>query len=165
MCEDYATEKFFKRLAQEVVPVVLGGANYSRLAPAGSFIDVRDFASPADLARHLLSLERDPEEYRRHFRWKRRHRVVPNLGWVHIGLCNLCDKLHRQEEEDGGKEPKTYHDLWGWFGSRHGDGGGGGGGGGGASDDAPEAACTEPESLPWSKYGTPSCVVVAAAHT
>ena len=59
ICNDYVTEKFFRGLQvtisnQEspcekqdiqapVVPIVLGGANYSALAPNHSFIHVNDF--------------------------------------------------------------------------------------------------------------------------
>ena len=57
ICKDYVTEKFFrglqvtiwnilwpKQICQApVVPIVLGGANYSALAPNYSFIHVDDF--------------------------------------------------------------------------------------------------------------------------
>ena len=60
ICKDYVTEKFFRGLQvipsmhwtslekidfqAPVVPVVLGGANYSAIAPNHSFIHVDDFA-------------------------------------------------------------------------------------------------------------------------
>jgi alpha-1,3-fucosyltransferase len=37
------TEKFWKIFDYSVIPVVLGGANYSKFAPAKSYINVRDF--------------------------------------------------------------------------------------------------------------------------
>ena len=59
ICNDYVTEKFFRGLQvtignldnigpkqncqAPVVPIVLGGANYSALAPNHSFIHVDDF--------------------------------------------------------------------------------------------------------------------------
>ena len=51
VCKDYVTEKFFKVLNYDIVPVVLGGADYSKLAPEKSYIDARDFKSIADLAK------------------------------------------------------------------------------------------------------------------
>jgi len=44
ICTDYVTEMFF-RIAQldSVVPVVYGGADYSRIAPPHSYIDARKF--------------------------------------------------------------------------------------------------------------------------
>ena len=43
ICTDYVTEKFFDILQHEMVPIVLGGADYSRIAPPHSFIDARRF--------------------------------------------------------------------------------------------------------------------------
>ena len=69
-CKDYVTEKFFRTLSLDIVPVVRGGANYSALAPPGSYIDTRDFSSPQDLAKHLLYLAASKEAYVQHFWWK-----------------------------------------------------------------------------------------------
>ena len=41
LCRDYVTEKFYRQLGLDIVPVVRGGANYSQLAPPGSYIDTR----------------------------------------------------------------------------------------------------------------------------
>ena len=41
LCVDYITEKFWKVLAYDVVPVVMGDGNYSRDAPPKSFINVQ----------------------------------------------------------------------------------------------------------------------------
>ena len=45
ICADYVTEKFFKVLPYNVIPVVLNGANMSSIAPPNSYIDVKDFIS------------------------------------------------------------------------------------------------------------------------
>jgi alpha-1,3-fucosyltransferase len=49
VCPDYVTEKLFKILAHDVVPVVYGGADYTQQAPPISYIDARKF-KPKDLA-------------------------------------------------------------------------------------------------------------------
>lgn len=36
LCRDYATEKLYRALASNLVPVVMGGANYSRIVPPRS---------------------------------------------------------------------------------------------------------------------------------
>ena len=36
LCRDYATEKLYRALASKLVPVVMGGANYSRIVPPRS---------------------------------------------------------------------------------------------------------------------------------
>ena len=56
ICKDYVTEKMFEALKHNVVPVVLGGANYSAIFPEKSFINMQDFTSMKDLASYLLML-------------------------------------------------------------------------------------------------------------
>ncbi|XP_022237058.1 alpha-(1,3)-fucosyltransferase C-like, partial [Limulus polyphemus] len=53
ICKDYVTEKFFNVLNFEIMPLTLGGANYSRFAPPGSFINAMDYPDPRKLAEHL----------------------------------------------------------------------------------------------------------------
>ena len=43
LCTDYVTEKFWKVLDYNVIPVVLNGANMSNIAPKHSYIDFKDF--------------------------------------------------------------------------------------------------------------------------
>jgi alpha-1,3-fucosyltransferase len=125
-CLDYATEKLFDTLRTDIVPVVMGGANYSAIAPSGSFIDTRDFGSPKALAEELLRLANNTEEYMQHFWWKvgccccccqtslvtkyptqEHYKVEPGNYW-----CDLCRALH----ED--RPPSSYGDLAEWWGSR-----------------------------------------------
>ena len=56
LCKDYATEKLFRALAADLVPVVMGGANYSNIVPPKSVINVKDFASPELLGKELKRL-------------------------------------------------------------------------------------------------------------
>ncbi len=57
ICKEYVTEKFVRTLQYPNIPIVLGGANYSRLSPELSFINVFDFASAKHLADYLLYLD------------------------------------------------------------------------------------------------------------
>ena len=43
LCDDYVSEKFFSILNSDIIPVVMNGANMSRIAPKQSYIDVKDF--------------------------------------------------------------------------------------------------------------------------
>ena len=56
LCKDYATEKLFRALASDLVPVVMGGANYSKIVPPKSIINVEDFPSPEVLGKELKRL-------------------------------------------------------------------------------------------------------------
>ena len=70
LCSDYVTEKLFRTLLLDIVPVVMGGADYKHFAPPKSYIDVADFESPEQLANFLLKLDKDEEEYLSYFWWK-----------------------------------------------------------------------------------------------
>ena len=45
-CKDYATEKFYSSLDMAIVPIVMGGANYTKLLPPNSFINAAEYISP-----------------------------------------------------------------------------------------------------------------------
>ncbi|XP_037780279.1 alpha-(1,3)-fucosyltransferase C-like [Penaeus monodon] len=110
ICEDYVTEKFFKALAMDVVPVVLGGANYSSIAPPNSFVDAMDFASPVLLGAHLLSIARNRSLYNSFFAWKNEYQI--DLGFPFYPLvCDLCRKLHQSSRQS----VRTYTDVESWF--------------------------------------------------
>ncbi len=68
---DYVTEKFFAPLVLGSVPVVLGAPNVGDFAPGENcYLDVRDYASPAALADHLLALAASPKAYDELLAWK-----------------------------------------------------------------------------------------------
>ena len=84
LCEDYITEKTFRPLNYEIIPVVLGGGNYSRDMPPHSVINAKDFNSPKDLADFLINLAADEQRYRSYFKWKTHYRII---GGVQQFLC------------------------------------------------------------------------------
>ena len=45
LCRDYITEKFWKVLPFDIIPVVLNGLNMSKIAPPHSYIDIKEFKS------------------------------------------------------------------------------------------------------------------------
>ena len=72
-CDDYVTEKFYLALVRGQVPIVLGAPNIADHAPArDSYIDVRDFATPAALAAHLRFLDTNREAYEAYHAWRTR---------------------------------------------------------------------------------------------
>ena len=68
--QDYVTEKLFKILPYNVIPVVLNGANMSRVAPPHSFINVMDFNSTEELASHLHRVDQDDKLFASYFWWR-----------------------------------------------------------------------------------------------
>jgi alpha-1,3-fucosyltransferase len=64
LCPDYVTEKLYRPMAHDTVPVVYGGSDYSFYLPAGSYINVMDFDSPQSLmVNHLNKLMAVDELY------------------------------------------------------------------------------------------------------
>lgn len=94
-CPDYVSEKFYRSLLFDAVPIVLSPTvEYKRFSPAGSFINALDFESPKDLADYLLLLDQNEALYASYFEWKRHYNVViPSMrGW-----CDLCRKMAHDE--------------------------------------------------------------------
>jgi hypothetical protein len=97
ICEDYITEKTFRTLLYNIVPVVMGGGNYSRDLPPNSFIHASDFDSPRHLASYLHYLDRNPQEYLKYFQWKLTEKIqMENYADM---FCSLCAMLHDQHAQ------------------------------------------------------------------
>ena len=89
-CEDYVTEKFFKVLDYKLIPIVLGGANYTKFAPAKSFINPKDFQSISHLAEYIKYLDKNETAYAEYFEWKSYFRVLKYNQHI---FCQLCQVL------------------------------------------------------------------------
>ena len=78
-CEDYISEKafhaFYASFVSGAIPVVFGGGNYSDFFPYGSYLDLRNFKSTAELA-ETMKLMSKPEN---------KHLVQPFYNW-HIDV-------------------------------------------------------------------------------
>ncbi|KAK2139919.1 hypothetical protein LSH36_1558g00037 [Paralvinella palmiformis] len=101
ICRDYFTEKLSNPMNSELVPIVLGGADYDLELPKHSFINVGDFRSPKHLARFLSSMSE--KEYYKYFEWKSEYFVRnPSIQ------CKLCEFLHRSAYARGEKVHPPY---------------------------------------------------------
>jgi hypothetical protein len=113
-CNDYLTEKLYRTLALDIVPIVLGAANYSNIVPGDSVIDVRDLKSPRHLADYLKKLDKHDEAYLKYFKWKKYYTVNSGLKTRPKGICKLCEILHsRQYNYKTDFNPEDY-----WNGER-----------------------------------------------
>ena len=70
LSQDYVTEKFFNLLPYNVIPVVLNGANMSRVAPPHSYINVMDFNTTEELALYLHAVDQNDELFASYFWWR-----------------------------------------------------------------------------------------------
>lgn len=106
-CQDYVSEKFYRPLLDDTVPIVLGGADYNLFAPSHSYINARDFGSPKELADYLLLLNKTENLYAKYFEWKRQYEV---LSPDNYGMCDLCTMAH-----DDSLPAKVYPDIKEWW--------------------------------------------------
>ncbi|KFM64763.1 Glycoprotein 3-alpha-L-fucosyltransferase A, partial [Stegodyphus mimosarum] len=105
ICKDYVTEKLYHVLNTNMVPVVLGGANYSVVAPPHSYINALFFKTPRDLAQYLLEIAKDDKKYNQFFTWKQTH----ELSSEHYA-CKICRMLNEAKMKSS-----TYIDISKWW--------------------------------------------------
>lgn len=108
ICEDYVTEKLFHILRQNIVPIVYGGGNYSKIAPPKSVINVMDFDSVEDLGKYLKFLDENPEEYLKFFEWKKYYAIQISRQPT---VCEVCKKLNEPLKS------KVYNNIVHWWAS------------------------------------------------
>ncbi|CAG9820874.1 unnamed protein product [Phaedon cochleariae] len=105
-CRDYATEKVFNVLQKNLVPIVYGWADYDKIAPPHSVIDVTKFDSAKSLVAYLRMLDENPAKYMEYFMWKRSYVVDTSNRFA---LCRLCEKLNEQHSY------KVYDNIDNWW--------------------------------------------------
>ncbi|XP_046642714.1 alpha-(1,3)-fucosyltransferase C-like [Daphnia pulicaria] len=113
LCPDYITEKLYRPLAHDTVPVVYGGSDYSLYLPAGSYVNARDFENPEALANHLKKLMANDTLYASYFQWRSQYVVdaAPLDGWCH--LCRLLQLMMLRDPL--ANEEKTILDVAAWW--------------------------------------------------
>ena len=108
ICKDYVTEKLGKVLQYDIIPVTLGGANYSQTAPPYSYINALDFKSPRHLAKYLHSLAKNDTEYLKYFQWKAKYSVQQcGHGFV-AAFCKLCALLNGKVQYNSHEDFKSW---------------------------------------------------------
>lgn len=106
-CKDYTTEKLFRVLERNIIPIVYGGGDYSSVAPPHSVINVEDFATVEDLANYLKDLEKDVDRYRQYFQWKKDYYIENGID---TAVCKLCDMLNNPNQP-----AKVYENIQEWW--------------------------------------------------
>lgn len=93
LCKEYFTEKIFNIFPYNLVPIVMGSADYEKLFPKNSLINVADYQSPKDLAEHLYMVADDESLYNSFFKWKfnytRNETLCQSLG------CSMCSAIEK----------------------------------------------------------------------
>jgi alpha-1,3-fucosyltransferase len=92
ICKDYVTEKLFNALKFEIIPIVMGGADYDQILPQNSYINALNFSSPQYLAQYLKKVSSNYTLYKSYFEWKEKY-YSSNNYWD-PPFCDLCHKLN-----------------------------------------------------------------------
>ena len=96
-CNDYVTEKYWENaIENDVLPIVLNGANNSDILIPNSYIDMQNFKTLDDLGKYLKYVASNDREYNKYFKWKSKYKTVKRLEWPYPDelVCNLCKKAH-----------------------------------------------------------------------
>jgi hypothetical protein len=109
ICKEYVTEKFFEMMGRNIVPVVMGGADYTVIAPPHSYINALDY-TPKQLAEYLMELDRNDTLYAEYFWWKPHYTVHNLYGTSRQTFCDLCEALHSTPLKRG-----TVNGLQNWY--------------------------------------------------
>ena len=111
LCKDYVTEKLYNILPLDMVPIVRGGANYSRFVPEKWYINTADFSSPKQLAEHLYSIDKKPEIYLQYFKHRNKYTGKGYFGVKNLkSWCSLCENLNSPH-----KKHNVYKDIAQWW--------------------------------------------------
>ena len=109
-CPDYVTEKYWLHaLHNNMIPIVLGGANYKdpRFAIPGSYIDVFDFKNPKQLIEYIQKVDSNDALFNSYFQWKRKFRFSSEVFECHPAIREICSTLNGSKNVDvvvGGKK-------------------------------------------------------------
>ncbi|XP_013419963.1 alpha-(1,3)-fucosyltransferase C [Lingula anatina] len=96
LCQDYVAPELFETLQQDVIPVIRSGANLNALDAPYSFINTKDFKTPARLAKYLNFLDKNPRKCDQYFEWKNKYIATANRAMFSgAHWCELCAKLNQ----------------------------------------------------------------------
>ena len=116
-CTDYVTEKYFKVLPLDVIPIVRGEADYSDFTPEKWYIDTKDFENPKQLAQYLKHLVGSPDKYLEYFKNKELYDSTGYFGIKELmAWCDLCEKLNDPKEM---QPPSKQLDVSQWWSQRN----------------------------------------------
>ena len=110
LVEDYVTEKVFRWYNNDIIVVVRGGSNYSRILPPGTFVDAGDFASPVDLGNYLQLLARDKKRYTDILKKKDNFYSTDKFAPAKEANCKLCEYLNNLDDHR-----KSYDNIINWW--------------------------------------------------
>ncbi|KAJ8728733.1 hypothetical protein PYW07_006429 [Mythimna separata] len=107
--EDYVTEKLLTALQHNMVPIVYGGADYTRFLPPGSYIDARKH-NITELAAKIDKLIQSPKDYSQYFWWKDYYSYHDPKEVENV--CAMCEALHSNDMRYTFRSYHNFRDWW-----------------------------------------------------
>ncbi|KAK3093071.1 hypothetical protein FSP39_010720 [Pinctada imbricata] len=107
MCRDYITEKLFRALKYNIIPVARGGYNISLFVPQDSYINVKDAHVVGDLNDILLEVSGNTDIYAKYLNWKR---FYESTFHIQFNWCDLCHRVVNKW-----KYQRLYTDIKQWW--------------------------------------------------
>ncbi|XP_075973118.1 alpha-(1,3)-fucosyltransferase C-like [Anticarsia gemmatalis] len=110
--EDYVTEKLLHALENDAIPVVYGGANYTRFMPDGIYLNARELGVEK-LAEMMNDLINDIDKYSEYFKWKKYYSYYKKSASVETDpYCLFCQILNDAKMVE---ETTVYEDFINWW--------------------------------------------------
>ncbi|RNA30778.1 alpha-(1-3)-fucosyltransferase C-like [Brachionus plicatilis] len=115
-CTDYITEKFWRSLDFNLIPIVFqpNKEYYEKIAPANSYIHFADFDYDSKkLSQYLNLVSKNLKIYEKFFEWKKYYKIVYQANYVEqLRFCEICEKLNNLDHQ-------LYYDkISNWFNSQ-----------------------------------------------
>ncbi|XP_075973769.1 alpha-(1,3)-fucosyltransferase C-like [Anticarsia gemmatalis] len=93
--EDYVTEKLLTALQNNAVPVVYGGANYTRFLPDGAYLDARKL-DPKSLVERMMDAINNTQTYNDFFRWRNHYSYYKASDSTETDYyCKFCSQVNQ----------------------------------------------------------------------
>ncbi|XP_053616606.1 alpha-(1,3)-fucosyltransferase C-like [Plodia interpunctella] len=106
---DYVSDNLLIPLKNSLVPVVYGGADYTRFLPPESYLNAMKL-SPKQLAKIMVNLIRKPEKYLQYFWWKSYYSFHDPK--VNENICNICSAVHNNHYWRRTEKMKKFRVWW-----------------------------------------------------
>ncbi|KAF9804301.1 hypothetical protein SFRURICE_011916 [Spodoptera frugiperda] len=113
MAEDYVTTEVLKAYLNDAVPIVVGGADFTRFLPENSYINYH-FYTEDKLAAYLHYTITNPAVYNAFFNWKKYYTV--NKADEFKGYCDLCKLLNDKKKFNTFSTYENFRSWW-YYGS------------------------------------------------
>ncbi|XP_026736556.1 alpha-(1,3)-fucosyltransferase C-like [Trichoplusia ni] len=107
--EDFVSTEVLKAYDNDVVPIVVGGADYIKFLPDNSYINFQ-YYTEEKLAAYLDYTIRNPSLYKEYFTWKKFYTI--RKANTFNGYCQLCKLLNDKKKFNSFSSYADFRKWW-----------------------------------------------------